>query len=177
MIALERKNSKGIWVTRDMSEIHEDLEAGLRAAGLWEALDYFDLTSAMKQKKIRRFPEFRWVACFPVAEPGQGHYVHVEAISASKKSQLIFIGKTVGGFDVAAAVAGKCAEMLSGMRQGQGRKMTAKKANPTLQTRRLSVRLPSELVEAVEKLGGKRSQHMERALKIYVDSMTGEKAG
>jgi hypothetical protein len=98
MIALERKTSKGVWVNRDMSDIHADLEAGLRSAGLWEALDYFDLTSAMKQKKIKRFPDFRWIACFPVAEPEQGHYVHVEAITASKKCQLIFVGKTVKGF-------------------------------------------------------------------------------
>ncbi len=176
MIALERKTSKGVWFNRDMSDIHSDLEANLRAAGLWEALDYFDLTSAMKQKKIKRFPEFRWIACFPVAEPGQGHYVHVEAITASKKSQLIFVGKTVKGFDIAAAVARKCAELLSGVRQGQGRKGTSRRTNPALQSRRLSIRLPSELVESIEKLGGKRSQHMEKALTMYLDALRKEKA-
>jgi hypothetical protein len=176
MIALERKTSKGVWVNRDISDIHADLEAGLRAAGLWEALDYFDVTSSMKQKNIKRFPEFRWIACFPIVEPGQGHYVHVEAITAGKRSQLIFIGKTVKGFDIAAAIASKCAELLSGMRQGQGRKVTAKKVNPALQTRRLSIRLPSELVEGLEKLEGKRSQHIEKALKRYLDAVKEESA-
>lgn len=177
MIALERKTPKGVWINRDMTDIHADLEAHLRDAGLWEALDYFDLTSAMKQKKIKRFPDFRWIACFPVAEPGQGHYVHVEAITASKKCQLIFVGKTVKGFDVAAAVASKCAELLSGVRQGQGRKGTSRKVAPALQSRRISVRLDSELVEALEKLGGRRSQHMEKALKIYLDDVRKEKGG
>ncbi len=176
MIALETKTSKGIWVNRDIIDIHADLEAGLRASGLWEALDYFDVTSSMKQKKIKRFPEFRWIACFPVVEPEQGHYVHVETITASKKSQLIFIGKTVQGFDVAAAVANRCAELLSGPRRGQGRKGRSTKAKQTLQTRRLSIRLPAELVESLEKLGGKRSLHMEKALKIYLDAVKEEGA-
>jgi hypothetical protein len=80
-------------------------------------------------------------------------------------------------FEVAAAVASKCAELLSGVRQGTGRKAASRRKSPAMQSRRLSVRLPSDLVEAIEKLGGKRSQHMEKALTIYLDAVTKEKAG
>ncbi len=73
-------------------------------------------------------------------------------------------------------MAGKCAELMSGMRRAQGRKAPGKKGNPALQTRRLSIRLPSELVEAVEKLGGKRGQHMEKALRIYLDAVKQERS-
>lgn len=177
MIALEKKTARGIWVNRDVSEIHADLEAELREANLWEALDYFDITSAIKQKRSTRFPEFRWIACFPVFEPDQGCYIHVEAITVGKKSQLVFIGKTVKGFGVAATVANKCAELFGAPHRLRGRAASSKQRKKDRTHRQLSVRLPSDAVAALEKLGGSKSQHLEKALAIYLDKTSHEATG
>lgn len=96
-----------------MGEVYDAAKAALQAAGLWEALDYFDLSTDY-QPDPRRLPRprARWVGCFAVEGDNEGWYIHVEAIalldenwSQTDRCELLLLGKTFAGLPTAMQIA------------------------------------------------------------------------
>ena len=96
---------------RSVGAIYADLTAALKNAGLWDCLDYFKISLAMKKRENSPFPNFEWLSCSPVTGESGGHYVYVGTIAKSRYS-LVFVGKTLKGFQAACEVANMCAGEL-----------------------------------------------------------------
>ncbi len=95
---------------RLVKDVHAELSAALRNASLWDNLDYFEISVAMKKRENSAFPNFQWLSCAPVTSDGQ-HYVYIGTVSKGRHN-LIFVGKTSKGFQAACDVANKCAQEL-----------------------------------------------------------------
>ena len=57
---------------------------------------------------------------------------------------------------------------VAGTKPGRGRPSSVPRTN-------VSARLPDDLVHQVDLLGGSRSNHIERALRLYLRAMRGDK--
>ncbi len=97
---------------RLVKDIHAQLKTALKNASLLNNLDYFEMSLGMKKRGNAPFPSFEWVSCAPVSGAGQD-YVYIGAVYKGRHN-LIFIGKTSKGFQVACEVANVCARELRG---------------------------------------------------------------
>ena len=95
---------------RLVKDVHSELKAALVGANLWDSLDYFEISLAMKKRADAWFPGFEWLSCAPVSSDGH-HYVYVGTVSRGRHN-LIFVGKTSKGFEAACEVANRCAHEL-----------------------------------------------------------------
>jgi len=111
MISTEVKIDGGGLNKRLVKDVHADLAAALRGARLWDSLDYFDISIGMKKRQNTLFPSFEWLSCSPVTSDG-GHYIYIGTVSKGRHN-LVFVGKTSKGFQVACEVANMCAYELS----------------------------------------------------------------
>jgi hypothetical protein len=64
-----------------------------------------------------QFPyRFKLIACYPVTgkrgAEGEDHYIHVEVVLEDGSHHLLYLGKTIWGFDHACRVANACAWRL-----------------------------------------------------------------
>ena len=60
-----------------------------------------------------QFPNrLKYIACFPVTEKEDCHYIHVEVVTREDDHWLLYIGKTIWGFGHACKVANACAWCL-----------------------------------------------------------------
>jgi hypothetical protein len=82
----------------------------LEAAGLAEALDYFDIVPELAA--WGPWPRCRWATVFVVPGGSEGHYIHVEATALRDDSggygdarRLVILGKTFEGLDRALEIA------------------------------------------------------------------------
>ncbi len=110
MISTEVKIDGGGLNKRLVKDVHADLAAALRGARLWDSLDYFDISIGMKKRQNTLFPSFEWLSCSPVTSDG-GHYIYIGTVSKGRHN-LVFVGKTSKGFQVACEVANMCAHEL-----------------------------------------------------------------
>jgi hypothetical protein len=92
---------------RLVKDVHAELKAALKGTSLWDNLDYFEISIAMKKRENAPFPNFEWLSCAPVTSYGH-HYVYIGTVSNGRHN-LIFVGKTSKGFQAACEVANKCA--------------------------------------------------------------------
>ncbi len=95
---------------RLVKDVHSELKAALTGANLWDSLDYFEISQAMRKRPNTLFPGFEWLSCAPVTSDGH-HYVYVGTVSRGRHN-LIFVGKTSKGFQTACEVANRCAREL-----------------------------------------------------------------
>jgi hypothetical protein len=95
---------------RLVKDVHADLRRALTGATLWDSLDYFEISSAMKKRENTAFPSFEWLSCAPVTSNGI-HYIYIGTVMKGRHN-LIFVGKTSRGFQAACAVANTCAQEL-----------------------------------------------------------------
>ena len=110
MIPTEVKLDHEVLGGRLLKDIHAELKAALTCAKLWDSLDYFEISLAMKKRANGLFPGFEWLSCAPVTSDGH-HYVYIGTVSRGRHN-LIFVGKTSKGFRVACEVANRCAQEL-----------------------------------------------------------------
>lgn len=106
-LMLDRYATKG--------EVFDQAVAALKAAGLWDALDYFHLTrdwDAGSDARQQPWPAARWVGCFAVEGDNEGWYIHVEAVGlldenrlTTDRRELVLMGKTFDGLTVAMMIA------------------------------------------------------------------------
>lgn len=94
-------------MNRLVKDVHAELRATLMGAGLWDSLDYFEISKAMQKKQNTLFPHFEWLSCAPVTSGGN-HYVYIGTVFNGRHN-LVFVGKTSEGFDRACEVANRCA--------------------------------------------------------------------
>jgi hypothetical protein len=95
---------------RLVSDVHAHLRTALAGATLWDSLDYFEISAAMKKRENTTFPSFEWLSCAPVTSNGN-HYIYIGTVMKGRHN-LIFVGKTSRGFQAACAVANTCAHEL-----------------------------------------------------------------
>lgn len=91
-------------------DVLADLNVALKKAGLWEDVEYFELSIAMKKRDNSAFPNYEWLSCAPVTNDGR-HYVYIGAVSKGRHN-LVFVGKTSNGFSTACKIANMCAVEL-----------------------------------------------------------------
>ena len=101
--------SKGL-NKRLIKDVHAELQAALRSASLWNDLDYFEMSIAVKKRENAPFPSFEWLSCAPVTSDGH-HYIYIGTVFKGRHN-LIFVGKTSKGFQAACEVANMCAQEL-----------------------------------------------------------------
>jgi hypothetical protein len=101
--------SKGL-NKRLIKDVHAELQAALRSASLWNNLDYFEMSIAVKKRENAPFPSFEWLSCAPVTSDGH-HYIYIGTVFKGRHN-LIFVGKTSKGFHAACEVANMCAQEL-----------------------------------------------------------------
>jgi hypothetical protein len=56
------------------------------------------------------FPPYHCIACFPISDNNK-HFIRVEVI-LNEKRRLVFLGKTLKGFEFACKIANSCAKHL-----------------------------------------------------------------
>ncbi len=95
---------------RHIKDVHAELSEALRGSTLWDSLDYFEISMAMKKRENAPFPNFEWLSCAPVTSNGN-HYIYIGTVWKGRH-HLIFVGKTSKGFQAACAVANRCAHEL-----------------------------------------------------------------
>jgi hypothetical protein len=95
---------------RLVKDVHSELRTALEGAGLWDSLDYFEISVAMQKRENSSFPRFDWLSCAPVTSDGN-HYVYIGTVFNGRHN-LIFVGKTSQGFERACEVANRCAREL-----------------------------------------------------------------
>jgi len=110
MVPTEVKIDGGGVTKRLVKDVHADLTAALRGASVWDSLDYFDISIAMKKRQDGPFPSFEWLSCSPVTSDGH-HYIYIGTVSKGRHN-LVFVGKTSKGFQAACEVANMCAHEL-----------------------------------------------------------------
>lgn len=108
---LEPKIDPARLTHRSVGDIHADLTAALKTAGLWDCLDYFEISLSMKKKGNLSFPNFEWLSCSPVTADSGDHYIYIGTIT-NGRYRLIFVGKTSKGFLAACEVANMSAGQL-----------------------------------------------------------------
>jgi len=96
---------------RSIREVYDNAHEVLIAAGVNGDLDYF--SPGVTTDLARAWPAARCVACFVVPGNSEWHYIHVEAAglleadgTVTDRRELLLLGKTFGGFDVAHNIAG-----------------------------------------------------------------------
>ena len=110
MISTEVKTDGGALTKRLVKDVHADLAAALRRASLWDSLDYFEISLAVRKRPNALFPGFEWLSCAPVTSDGH-HYIYIGTVTKGRHN-LIFVGKTSKGFQAACDVANMCAHEL-----------------------------------------------------------------
>lgn len=104
-------NSNAMVLTKMLvKDVFSLLRSALKAADLWDSLDYFKISKVMQKRQDALFPSFEWISCAPVTSGGN-HYVYIGTIYKGRHN-LIFVGKTLKGFDKVCEVANKCAREL-----------------------------------------------------------------
>lgn len=96
---------------RPIKDIHADLKSALIASGLNDSVDYFEIAIAKKKMENVPFPDFEWLSCSPITGKTGGHYIYIGTVSKNRHN-LVFVGKTSKGFQVACEIANMCAEEL-----------------------------------------------------------------
>lgn len=101
---------------RTINEIFTDLRKRLEEEGLLPD-EYFHVFLDVDENAL--FPEYRWIACYPVTGGSEGHYIHIDALVPREidretliESKLIYLGKTFQGLEFASKVAAACAKYL-----------------------------------------------------------------
>lgn len=112
MIVMEAENGGGRLCRRPVKDVHADLKTALVESGIYDSLDYFEIATGKKKTENGPFPEFEWLACSPVTGKAGGHYIYIGTISKGRHN-LLFVGKTSKGFQVACEAANFCAQQLS----------------------------------------------------------------
>jgi len=110
MIPTEINIDREVLGGRLVKDVHTELKAALTGAKLWDTLDYFEISLAMRQRPNALFPGFEWLSCAPVTSDGH-HYIYIGTVSKGRHN-LIFVGKTSKGFEAACEVANMCAHEL-----------------------------------------------------------------
>jgi len=110
MIPIEVKDECEKLTARPIGDVHAYLATTLESAGLWDSLDYFEISLAMRKRERVSFPNFEWISCAPVTSDGH-HYIYIGTVSKGRHN-LVFVGKTSKGFQVACEVANMCAHAL-----------------------------------------------------------------
>jgi hypothetical protein len=110
MIRIEVKDDGGRLTKRLVKDVHADLKAALKGAGLWDCLDYFEIAIGKNKTENDVFPSFEWLSCSPVTSEGH-HYIYIGTVSKGRHN-LVFVGKTSKGFQAACEVANMCADEL-----------------------------------------------------------------
>lgn len=95
---------------RTVVEVYEDLCKRLKDEGCFPD-EYFGIMRDSRYSTNEEFPQYHWIACFPVTGASEGYYIHVEVINGNAR-RLLFLGKTLQDFDFAAKVAIACAKHL-----------------------------------------------------------------
>jgi hypothetical protein len=102
---------------KTIGEVYDELEQILKEQGIYGEMDYFGISSGWNGRKQEArkqdFPNYRWIACFAVEGGSEGHYIHVEIISAEGgkwKREIIFLGKTFCGLEHALKVSNICTQ-------------------------------------------------------------------
>jgi len=111
MIKIEA-NDGGRLHRRHIKDVHADLKTALTSFGLDDSLDYFEIAIARKKMEDVPFPQFEWLSCSPVTGKAGGHYIYIGTVSKNRHN-LVFVGKTSKGFQVACEIANMCAKQLS----------------------------------------------------------------
>jgi len=106
------ENKGGRPIRRPIKDVHADLKMALTNFGLNDSLDYFEIAIGKKKSENVPFPEFEWLSCSPVTGKAGGHYIYIGTVSKNRHN-LVFVGKTSKGFQVACEIANMCAEQLS----------------------------------------------------------------
>jgi len=81
----------------------------------YKELDYFGYSSAIERKDRGQvtWPEkWHWIACYVVTGGSEGYYIHVDVIFSDGTREMIFLGKSLSGMDLALRVANKCTKFL-----------------------------------------------------------------
>jgi hypothetical protein len=55
---------------RLVKDVHSELKAPLTGANLWDSLDYFEISQAMRKRLNTLFPGFEWLSCAPLTSDG-----------------------------------------------------------------------------------------------------------
>jgi hypothetical protein len=97
---------------RHIKDVHADLKAALIGFGLNDSLDYFEIAVGKRKREDAPFPQFEWLSCSPVTGKAGGHYIYIGTVSKNRHN-LVFVGKTSKGFQVACEIANLCARQLS----------------------------------------------------------------
>lgn len=104
---------------RKLKDILEDLIKKLGED--YKELDYFGFSSIIERKDREQvaWPEkWRWIACYAVRGDSEGYYIHVDVIfsdgtrDSNGTREMLFLGKSLSGMDLALRVANKCAKYL-----------------------------------------------------------------
>ena len=99
-------------IRRPLKDVHADLMTVLTGFGLNDSLDYFEIAIGKKKTENVPFPDFEWLSCSPVTGKAGGHYIYIGTVSKNRHN-LVFVGKTSKGFQVACEIAKMCAKQLS----------------------------------------------------------------
>jgi hypothetical protein len=105
--SIQANSNAMVLMKRPVKDVFSQLRSALKAADLWNSLDYFEISKVMQKRQDALFPNFEWISCAPVTSGGN-HYVYIGTIYKGRHS-LIFVGKTLKGFDKVCEVANKCA--------------------------------------------------------------------
>jgi len=102
--------------TKTVSQVFKELEAHLEEI---DAMPSEYLTQSYGRYSGTEdlhdpFPDYSWIACFPVTGGSEGWYIHVEVINNMDDSRaLLYLGKELRTFEDAARIAAECARVLS----------------------------------------------------------------
>jgi len=105
--------------TKTIQEVYDELVARLKFEDNLPD-EYFSLSVAIRYNDIGdrcgtglhkddEWPEYHWIACYPVTGNSEGHYIHVDIIDKDGRATNIFLAKTFHGFERAAEIAAACA--------------------------------------------------------------------
>lgn len=102
---------------KTIKEVYDELCARLKFEDMFPD-EYFEISASIKykyetgkEKENAPFPEFRFIACYPVTGGSEGHYIHIDVVKDGKH-EPIFLGKTFKGFERACEIANACSRHL-----------------------------------------------------------------
>ena len=109
-ISIQANSNAMVLTQRPVKEVFSQLRSALKAADLWDSLDYFKISKIIQKRHDALFPSFEWISCAPVTSGGN-QYVYIGTVFRGRHN-LMFVGKTSKGFDRACEVANRCAREL-----------------------------------------------------------------
>ncbi|WP_027365097.1 hypothetical protein [Desulfotruncus alcoholivorax] len=94
---------------KTIGEVLKELQNRLRSEDCYPE-EYFDTPPSTDLE--RKFPEYRWIACYPSTGVIEGHYILIEVVNLKGTREIALFGVTYKGFDYAAKAAMACAKHL-----------------------------------------------------------------